>query len=416
MLFNSYIFILLFMPVVIALYYAANRMRRFRLSKIVLIAASVIFVGYADVNSLCFLGLSIALTYLCAYLQAKCPTDTYKKIVFAVGIFSNIAMLAYYKYTYFIIHNMNKYFETTFRADDIIVPLGISFVTFSQIAFLTDVYRGSIRNPAFLDYIFYAVYFPKFTQGPITKYTDLVGQVNSRENRSFIPANFAQGIWLFVNGLARKVLLADVLAKAVSWGYGYTIEHMSAADALIVSLCFTFQIYFDFSGYSYMAIGISKLFNLTLPDNFNSPYQANSINEFWKRWHISLTGFLREYVYIPLGGNRKGRIRTYVNLFLVFLISGLWHGAAWTYIVWGALHGAACCPERVFHKQWEKISGICRWLITFSFVNVSWIFFRALSVSQAVEVIRKIVRMENTVISSELIECFKLPEITFPGK
>lgn len=413
MFFHSYIFILLFMPLVIILYYFFNHINKPQLAKMTLIAASIIFISYANLNSLYFLFFSTMLTYLCAMLQRKYHNVIHKKIVLTVGILSNVGMLAYYKYTEFAIYNLNKYLNTAFSIDDILVPLGISFVTFGQISFLVDIYRNNINKLSFLDYAFYVSYFPKYVQGPITKYNDLVTQINHTENRKFIPSEFSQGIWLFVNGLARKVLLADVLSKAVSWGYGYSIDHMSAVDALIVSLCFTFQIYFDFSGYSYMAIGISKMFNITLPDNFDSPYQAKSINEFWQKWHISLTSFLREYLYFPLGGNRKGKIRTYINLFLIFSISGLWHGASWNYILWGILQGAACCLERIFHKQWIKLSEICRWFLTFSFVNISWIFFRTLSVSQAIEVLQKIARMENTAISSGLIQCFRTPEINF---
>lgn len=412
--FNSYLFTLAFLPCVIVLYYIMQKIKQPQIAKSLLFISSLIFVGYAGVENLYFLILGIAVNFILAVLLKKKLESAWAgKLIVALGVMFHLGILSYTKYSYFLADNLEKRVGIHWELSDIFVPLGISFVTFQQIAYLMDVYRGKIEKLNLLDYALYVTYFPKYIQGPIAKYSLFEQEINREENRRFNADNFAYGIWLFVTGLAKKVLLADVFSKAVSWGIGYSIDHMTAMDALLVVLSFTFQIYFDFSGYSSMAIGISKMLNIQLPDNFDSPYQSLSVVDFWKRWHISLTGFLREYLYFPLGGSRKGKVRYYVNMFLVFFISGIWHGAAWTYIVWGALQGFAYCLNKAFYKQWSKMNQILQWLITFIFVNVSWLFFRALSVSQAVDILKKIFRMESTAISEGLLNCFRIPEIAF---
>lgn len=412
--FNSYLFTLLFLPCVVIIYFLLQKLKTPIYAKILLIASSLYFVGFAGIDNLKFLILGIIVTYLLAIvLKKKSENTVFAKSVLALGVFVHLGILCYTKYSYFIAENMDKYLKMQWEVSDIFVPLGISFVTFQQVAYLVDVYRGKVEKIDFLDYVLYVVYFPKYIQGPIAKYVLFEQEINRDENRKLNGDNFAYGIWLFVTGLGKKVLLADVFSKAVSWGIGYSIEHMTAMDAILVVLCFTFQIYFDFSGYSSMAIGISKMLNLSLPDNFDSPYQSLSVVEFWKRWHISLTSFLREYLYFPLGGSRKGKVRYYLNMFLVFFISGIWHGASWTYIVWGAMQGIAYCLNKAFDKQWNKLNQILQWILTFIFINVSWLFFRALSVSQAVDILKRIVRMESTAISDGLLQCFRISEISF---
>lgn len=412
--FNSYLFTLAFLPCVIILYYLFQKIKQPQLAKSLIFVSSLCFVGYAGVKNIIFLMLSIVVNYVLAVLlKKKQDSVVISRLIVALGVIFHLAILCYTKYIYFVADNLEKRMGIHWELSDIFVPLGISFVTFQQIAYLVDVYRGKIEKLNMLDYALYVTYFPKYIQGPIAKYSLFEQEINNEENRKFNSDNFAYGMWLFVTGLAKKVLLADVFSKAVSWGIGYSIDHMTAMDAILVVLSFTFQIYFDFSGYSSMAIGISKMLNIQLPDNFDSPYQSLSVVDFWKRWHISLTGFLREYLYFPLGGSRKGKVRYYINMFLVFFISGIWHGAAWTYIVWGALQGGAYCLNKAFYKQWNKMNQILQWFITFIFVNVSWLFFRALSVTQAIDILKKIFRMENTAVSEDLLECFRIPEIAF---
>ena len=416
MVFNSYIFILLFLPVILAIYYIFNNMRAYSASKALLIVSSLLFIGYGDIHSLYFLLVSALLTFMSGYfllIQVSKGSMRFSKFILAAALALQIIILGYYKYTYFIVENLNRLINTSFSADAILIPAGISFITFQQISFLVDIYRKKITNLSFGDYFFYISYFPKLLQGPITGYNALITQINNHSNKRIKSENLSYGLWLFTTGLARKILLSDLLSKAVAWGYDMPISDITSADALIVSLCFTLQIYFDFSGYSHMALGISKMLNLDLPDNFDTPYKSASIIEFWKKWHISLTSFLREYLYFPLGGSRKGKLRTYLNIMLVFLISGLWHGSSWNYVLWGFMHGLAQCLNKVFDKQWQKFPSIIRWLLTFSFVNIAWIFFRASTVPQACSFIQKIFIPDGLAVSGALLNCFEISEIEF---
>ncbi len=416
MIFNSYIFILLFLPLVLVIYYILNHMRAYSASKALLIVSSLLFIGYGDIHSLCFLLASALLTFVSGYflmLSVVKNNVRFSKFLLAAALSLQVIILGYYKYTYFIIDNLNKYAGLSFSIDTILVPAGISFITFQQIAFLVDIYRGKITELSLGDYLFYISYFPKLLQGPITGYSVLVSQINEPQNKKINTENLSYGLWLFATGLVRKILLSDVLSKAVAWGYGMSVSDMTFADTLLVSVCFTLQIYFDFSGYSHMALGISKMLNLNLPDNFDTPYISTSIIEFWKKWHISLTSFLREYIYFPLGGSRKGKTRTYINTMLVFLISGLWHGASWNYVIWGGMHGLAQCLNRAFDRQWQKVHAIIRWALTFLFVDIAWIFFRASTVSQACSFVQKIFKPDKLGISEEFLNCFDLPEVEF---
>jgi D-alanyl-lipoteichoic acid acyltransferase DltB (MBOAT superfamily) len=224
--------------------------------------------------------------------------------------------------------------------------------------------------------------------------------------------NLLSGLYCFSIGLFKKVIIADTFANAVSWGFS-NVDAMSSLDIFIVSLCYTFQLYFDFSGYCDMAIGTSRMFNIELPINFNSPYQSTSIIDFWGRWHLTLTQFLREYIYFPLGGSKKGKIRTYANIMIIFLISGIWHGANWTFIVWGLLHGFLNCLNRIFQKTWEKTNVVFQWMVTFTLVDFLWLLFRAESLSQAVYLLKKMMCMDSLFVSQGIIDSMALTEISF---
>ncbi len=412
--FNSYIFILLFLPLVLLGYYVLRLVRRVPLAQYWIILASLVFIGYADVAYYPFLFVSAGVNFLCAFLQQKVSEKSlFKRLLMAFAIVGNVAILGYFKYSGFILANWNAYMGTEYVAKTLLVPIGISFWTFQQIAFQVDVNRGTISKLRVSDYLFYSFYFPKLVQGPIAKYQDLVSAFHDEKKRRFHTDMFACGLWFFVVGLAKKVLVADVLAAAVKWGYSTSVDVMTSMDAMLVVLCYSLQIYFDFSGYSHMAVGVSKMLNIDIMDNFDAPYQAKSIMEFWKRWHISLTTFLREYIYFPLGGSKKGKVRTYLNTMIIFLLSGLWHGASWTYVAWGAMHGVASCLNRMFHKQWEKLSGVVRWLFTFIFVNITWTFFRAPSVEYATKILGKVVRVDNRGVSDGLLETFRITEFKY---
>lgn len=246
----------------------------------------------------------------------------------------------------------------------------------------------------------------------------MIPQFRDTTKRRLCADNLSRGLYIFALGLFKKVILADTFAKAADFGFG-TIVTLTSLEALLVSLSYTFQLYFDFSGYCDMALGIGAMFNIDLPQNFNSPYKATSITDFWARWHMSLTRFLRMYVYFPLGGNRKGKLRTYFNIMVVYLVSGIWHGANWTFILWGVLHGALNCLDRIFRKQWQRLHTVTQWFFTFMAVNVLWILFRADTISDAIAFYRELFRWSSFSIRSELYGCFTLPEFlwleqTFP--
>lgn len=255
-------------------------------------------------------------------------------------------------------------------------------------------------------------FFPQLIAGPIVLHNEVIPKFKDIANRHIIPQNFAKGMYIFAIGLFKKIIIADTFGKAVTFGFG-TIETLSSMEAIIVSLSYTFQLYFDFSGYCDMAIGIGYMFNIELPQNFNSPYKSKSITEFWERWHLSLTRFLRTYIYIPLGGNRKGKVRTYLNIMIVYLISGIWHGANWTFVLWGILHGFLSCLNRFFKTTWMKLGEITQWTITFMLINVLWILFRADNVSSVILFIKNMYCLSNFSIRNELYECFNLIELNF---
>lgn len=268
---------------------------------------------------------------------------------------------------------------------------------------------------AFDEYALFVTFFPQLIAGPIVSHSEMIPQFRDMSKRHFVPENFARGMYVFALGLFKKVIIADTFGKAVSYGFG-SIETLSSLEALIVSFSYTFQLYFDFSGYCDMAGGIGGMFNIMLPWNFNSPYKATSITEFWSRWHMSLTRFLKTYIYIPLGGNRKGKFRTYLNIMIVYLASGIWHGANWTFILWGVLHGLFNCLNRLFNRFWERLGKVTQWAITFMLVNVLWILFRSEDIFTAKLFIEKLFSLSGFSISRELYECFNLFELTILEK
>lgn len=262
---------------------------------------------------------------------------------------------------------------------------------------------------SFLHYASFVAYFPQLIAGPIVTHDELIPQFMDEEKKKFNADNMAQGLYIFTFGLAKKVLLADTFGDVVTYGFT-TVDRLSSVTALIVMLSYTIQIYFDFSGYCDMAIGIGKMMNIDLPLNFNSPYKALTITEFWDRWHMTLTRFFTKYVYIPLGGSRKGQVRTYVNIMIVFLASGLWHGASWNFVFWGFMHGVFMVITRLFKKFFEKLHPALNWLITFSFVNVAWVFFRADDFTQALKLLKALVSWDFT-FDTTFIEMFRLAEL-----
>ncbi|MBE6683941.1 MAG: MBOAT family protein [Ruminococcaceae bacterium] len=381
MLFNSYIFVLFFLPAVILIYFGLNRIRQTKAAMLFLLLMSLWFYGYFNTSYLIIILGSIAVNYS-SYLLMKRSKAGVKKAVAATAVLLNVGALFYFKYYDFFVENINSLFGSDFVLRNILLPLGISFFTFQQLSFVIDAYKNEIPDYNIIDYACFVTYFPQLVAGPIVTHDELVPQFADASKKQFNWENFTKGLYAFVLGLAKKVLIADMLGNVVNYGYS-SIGSLDSVGAVIVMLSYTVQIYFDFSGYSDMAIGMGKMMNIELPINFNSPYRATTINDFWDRWHITLTRFFTRYIYIPMGGNRKGSARTYLNIMLVYLVSGIWHGANWTFIFWGICHGIFCVASRMSKGFINKLPKALNWLITFIFVNVMWVFFRAESMSDA---------------------------------
>ena len=387
MLFNSDIFIFLFFPCVLAGYFGLNHFGKYTAANVFLIGMSLWFYGYYNPKYLFVIVGSILVNYALSRAMLTAAPRA-KKALLAAGVTANVACIFVFKYYDFFTSSINSAFHTSFTLLHIALPLGISFYTFQQIAYLVDSYRGKTKDYTFIEYALFVVFFPQLIAGPIVQHQEMIPQFRDVSRRKWNSEKFAYGLYIFALGLFKKVLLADTFATLVTKGYA-NIAALTCVEAILVSLAYTFQLYFDFSGYCDMAIGIGSMMNIELPQNFNSPYKADSITDFWARWHMTLTRFLREYIYFPLGGSRKGKLRTYVNIMVVFLISGLWHGANWTFVLWGALHGVANCISRAVRPVWQKVWQPIRWLVTFLTVNVLWVFFRADSVGDALLLLQR---------------------------
>lgn len=412
MLFNSYIFIFFFLPVCVAGYFLLHRIKQIQLAKVWLLGMSLWFYGYFNPSYILIIGGSILGNYGFSRLLLKQRRENREragKLTMAAGVAANTAVLIYFKYVDFFLENVNAVFQTDFEMRNIVLPLGISFFTFQQISYVVDSYRGETKGYSLLDYAVFVSFFPQLVAGPIVLHNELIPQLKDEKNYRLNADNLARGLYLFAGGLFKKVIIADTLGNTVALGFG-GVEILTTTDVLLVIVCYALQLYYDFSGYSDMATGIASMFNIHLPINFNSPYKAKSILEFWDRWHMTLTRFLRQYIYFPLGGSRQGRIRTYLNILIVFLVSGFWHGANWTFVVWGALHGMAEVLTRRFRNTWEKIPAVLQWLLTFGFVSCAFLIFRADSLQQAYIMFRKVAKLESFAVTATLLESLTLPE------
>ncbi len=462
MLFNSYLFLLLFLPLCLTGFYLLEKRGWGTAAKLWLLGFSLWFYGYFDVHYLGIMLGSIAFNY-CVYRgishAQECALEKaaksgsgegivpagrreaaagavgagerasfrlgMSKLLLAVGICGNLGLLFYFKYFDFFLENVNVLFGTGFILRNILLPLGISFFTFQQIGFLVDTYQGQIGDYTLRDYALFVSFFPQLVAGPIVSSEEMMPQFSRIGKRAFPWEKLTSGLYLFTLGLTKKVILADTLGTAANYGYE-NVSALSGTDALLVILFYTLQLYFDFSGYCDMARGLAHMMGIEIPVNFDSPYKADSPVEFWKRWHITLTRFLRRYVYIPLGGNRRGTFRMLLNLFLVFLISGLWHGAGWNFLVWGALHGAVYVGMRIRQlygkekgaraERFQKLGRILRIAATFIFINITWVFFRAEDLAQAWCMFSRVITGGFGKPSAAISDAFRLEEFWYVMK
>jgi D-alanyl-lipoteichoic acid acyltransferase DltB (MBOAT superfamily) len=394
MLFNSYVFIGAFLPVTLIVYRLLCLTGHPRLPFLWLVVASLFFYGWWNPIHVPLLMASIVANYLLGMkLTTPGISATAKRSLLIFGITANLAVLAYFKYSMFIVDNVGALTGLDFGIQAVVLPLGISFFTFQKVAYLVDAAEGKAAEYRFLDYCLFVTFFPQLIAGPIVHHREMMPQFRQPEAMRFSHADFAMGLTFFVAGLWKKVVLADTLATMATPVFAVAGEQaLTAAEAWTGAIAYSLQLYFDFSGYSDMAIGLALLFGIRLPFNFASPYKSVNIIDFWRRWHMTLSRFLRDYLYVPLGGNRKGGGRRYVNLFLTMLIGGLWHGAAWTFVIWGALHGVFL----IVNHGWQAFRKAVGWSdgktaagvwvargITFLCVTVAWVFFRAESVGEA---------------------------------
>jgi D-alanyl-lipoteichoic acid acyltransferase DltB (MBOAT superfamily) len=399
MLFNTFEFLFFFLPLTIAGLFVFGRAGNNRLAVFFLACASLLFYGWANPASLGLILTSIVVNYLLWLgLGTTHEANTFlRKLLLGGGITFNLGLLGYYKYADFFLANLAAVSGTTHLSGTVVQPLAISFFTFQQIAFLVDSYRGETREQSLLHYVLFVSFFPQLVAGPIVRHHETMPQYINRFFPRIRAEHVSIGLTLVCLGLFKKVVLADSVALSV--GPAFQAAEQGAVlnffDAWAASLAYTFQLYFDFSGYTDMALGIARIFGIYLPINFNSPYKAANMIEFWKRWHISLSRFLRDYLYIPLGGNRKGRARRYLNILVTMLLCGLWHGANWTFVAWGALHGLLLVVNHAWRAVKETLGiTIDRWwsrvlaqVITFMAVAAAWVIFRAESLNGAFNIL-----------------------------
>lgn len=399
MLFNSYEFLFKFFPVVLSFYYIAIAKFSVSVRSLVLVAASLYFYAYVNTSDIALIVLSIAVNYCLSVLMARFPRHKYKLVT--LGVILNLSVLIYYKYANFLVSIINSHSSLNLPLLETHLPLAVSFFTFQQISFIVDQYRSEkVRKPRFETYSTAVLYFPHLIAGPLVEYKNLIPQLARKVRMSrWLPKMYI-GVLVFVIGLSKKIVIADNLNLLVDIAFGPNVDfaHVGFIESFFSTLAYTFQLYFDFSGYSDMAIGLSLIFGITLPFNFNSPYKATSIVDFWRRWHITLSTFLRNYLYIPLGGSRDGEAKHFRNLFLTMLIGGIWHGAGWQFVAWGAWHGGWLCLLHFFRKKFpaaiNKVFSvrIINQLLTFICVMVGWVFFRASNMKIASQIIDRILQ------------------------
>jgi len=416
MLFNSYEFLCFFFPLTCVLFFVLCARGWARAAAGWLGLMSIVFYGYWSPRYVLLLLASIVVNFFLAQLLLKCRAGESRlqaKHVLIAAVTANLATLAYFKYANFFVDSFREATGLDVQLAHIVLPIGISFFTFTQIAFLVDTYQGKVREARFVPYLLFVSYFPHLIAGPVLHHAEMMPQFGKPDTYRFRIDNVVSGMTLLGIGLFKKVILADGIQPFVAPAFdGPATQFLTGFEAWAAVLAYSLQLYFDFSGYSDMAIGLSRVFNVELPLNFASPYKAWNITEFWRRWHMTLSRFLRDYLYFPLGGNRHGKTRRYVNLMVTMLLGGLWHGAAWTFVIWGGLHGVYLVVNHAWQAAAGRIAGSSRWLdsrfataagvlVTFVAVTVAWTFFRAASLDAALRMLTAMSGANGWVLPTE---------------
>jgi len=398
-IFSSSIFLVYFLPIVLALYLIIPNYFK----NAFLLVASILFYSWGAPEFIVVILITTALDFYLVQIMASSTTEFKRKLFLILSISLNLGLLTYFKYCNFFIDNLNGLLSFMSVGElkwvNVVLPIGISFYTFESITYVVDVYRKEHKPLTnFFQYQLYILFFPKLIAGPIVRFSEIADQITGRFDTYKVDV-FLSGAYRFVIGLAKKVLIANVIAKIADEVFALPVNTLSSFECWVGALAYTFQIYFDFSGYSDMAIGLGKMFGFNLPENFNNPYTSRSITEFWQCWHITLGNWMKNYLYIPLGGNKVTTKRLYINLAVVFVLSGLWHGASWTFVLWGVYYGCWLVIERMFLLQYFKKIGVISWLITFFIVVIGWVFFRANSVEQSFSFIGRMFQGHSTSVS-----------------
>ena len=406
MLFNSYIFIFIFLPLALSGFFILGRYGQHKIAVTWLVACSLFFYGWWNPAFVSLIIFSILFNFgtgafLRQQLHSKQPNKALLKSVLVVGVLVNLGFLGYFKYANFFMESVNALFDSSFLLRGIVLPLAISFYTFQQITYLVDSYQNKVPAHGFLRYCLFVTFFPQLIAGPIVHHSEMMPQFAKKALYRFNADDFSSGLTFFSLGLFKKVILADGIAVYATPVFNAALQpdiSLTFFEAWSGALAYTLQLYFDFSGYSDMAVGLARMIGIRLPFNFNSPYKSTSIITFWRRWHMTLSRFLRDYLYFPLGGNRKGLLRRHTNIMAVMLIGGLWHGAGWTFVFWGGLHGVYLVVNHLWRqafdrdKNGDRTAGIIgcgfSWMLTFLAIVVAWVFFRAETFDAAIAILR----------------------------
>ena len=405
MLFNSYEFIFLFLPVVFFGYFLLNRYKLVLFAKSFLFFGSLFFYSYWSIAYLPLLLGSILFNYTVANQINLLKDKRYKKSIFIFGVVVNLGFLGYFKYMDFFIKNINFVFSSNIELLHLALPLAISFFTLQQVAFLVDSFQGTAKEQKFIDYAIFVSFFPQLIAGPIVHHQHIMPQFQRLKNKFINYKNIALGIYIFSIGLFKKVVIADTFATWANYGFDEATT-LNFFEAWATSLSYTFELYFDFSGYADMAIGLGLLFNIRLPINFNSPLKATNIIDFWARWHMTLTKFITNYMFMPLL-KALGRVtfnKSLLVTFITMVVIGFWHGAGWTFIIYGAIHGIALIINHIFKKKKIKLHKFISWFITFNFVNFAFTIFRAKEIKDAIKVWSGMVDFSNMSFTINYLE------------